>query len=248
MYNTPMNLKGESVLVTGGAKRIGKAIALAFAQRGCEVVLHYRNSQKEAEVVRAEIQAMGSVCRLVQADLSKAAKIDRMFEKEKAALSKVSILINSASFFYPTPLATVSRAFWNEFMETNLIGPFELARRVGLALKASGRPGLIVNITDRSSRRPYVDHIPYCASKAALENLTRTLALELAPNIRVNSVAPGAILFPDSYTEEEKRKIIDLVPLKRAGEAKDIAEACVFVAEADYINAITLTVDGGRSI
>lgn len=253
-----MDLKGRTVLVTGAAKRIGKSIALAFAQKGADILLHYNHSAGEAEDTRKEILKLGVTCRLVKADLGKPSGPDEFFKNAGALLDRVSVLVNSASVFHETPLEKVSRGDWDQNLSLHLIAPFELARRIGLRIKAADESpsgptarraggGVIVNITDSSILRPYRGHAPYLASKAALANLTKTLAVELSPHVRVNSVAPGAILFPDGYSEEEKAKIVAGIPMKRAGRPENVADACVFLAEADYVNGISLNVDGGRT-
>lgn len=243
-----MDLKGKTVLVTGGAKRIGRFIAIAFARRGSDILLHYRSSAAEAEATRREILGLGAACELLQADLASKREIDALFRSHAGQLGTVTVLVNSASVFYPTPLETVNETHWREFIGSNLEGPFYLSQKIGLALAAARRSGLIVNITDWTTiARPYKDHVPYLASKAGLEMLTRALAVELAPHVRVNAVAPGAILFPESYTDKERDAVLRLIPLGREGKPEDIAEACVFMAEADYLNGITLAVDGGRS-
>ena len=242
-----MELKGKTVLITGAAKRIGRAVALAFAQKGADILLHFYRSPAEAEETRKEILKFGVACHLVKADLGKASGSDELFKSAGPHLDRVSVLVNSASTFRETPVESVSRADWDQNLSLHLIAPFELARRIGLRIKAAGEPGVIVNITDSSVLRPYRGHVPYLASKAALANLTKTLAVELSPHVRVNSVAPGAVLFPDGYSEEEKAKIVAGIPMKRAGRPEDVAQACVFMAEADYVNGTSLSVDGGRT-
>jgi len=243
-----MDLKGSTVFVTGAAKRIGKAIALAFAERGARLVVHYHTSEQEAGEVCDQICALGAPePLLICADLSDPAEIDLLFERNPE-IGDISVLINSASIFYKTPIKEATPRNWSDFMSTNVMGPFYLARTIGLRLKEQKRDGLIVNLTDRSAKRPYADYAPYCASKAALENVTRSLAEELAPTVRVNSVAPGAILFPENYGQAEKDAILKAVPLGRAGKPEDIAAACLFLAESDYVNGTTITVDGGRSL
>ncbi len=244
-----MDLKGKTVLVTGGAKRIGRVIAAAFAKKGAHILLHYRSSAAEAEEAKREILSLSVSCELVRADLAQKSEIDALFKAHAKSLAAVSVLVNSASVFYATPLESVNEKHWKEFLSTNLEGPFYLSREIGLGLVKAGRDGVIVNITDWTTlARPYKDHAPYLASKAGLEMLTRALAVELAPRVRVNAVAPGAMLFPESYTEEEKKAVTRAIPLGRPGKPEDIAEACVFLAESDYLDGITLAVDGGRSV
>jgi len=243
-----MDLKGRAVLVTGAAKRIGRTIALAFAARGARLLLHYHTSEREALETSDEVAKIsGQDPVLICADLSDPAEFKRLFDRH-AELSEVSVLINSASIFHKTPLSEITESDWRDLLWTNTVGPFFLAQKVGLSLKKRDAEGLIVNITDRAAKRPYRDYLPYCASKAALENVTRALAEELAPKVRVNSVAPGAVLFPEAYGDKEKEAVIKQVPLGRAGSPEDVAAACLFLADNDYVNGQTITVDGGRTL
>jgi pteridine reductase len=241
-----MDLKGKTVFVTGGAKRVGLAIARAFADRGADLVLHYRRSEAEALAARDDIRRRGVRCEVVRGDFADPAEAEAFAAREAALLAKASVLVNSASVFPRTPLGSVTAAQWREVLSVNVLAPFFLARTVGASLKAAGREGAILNVTDASVLRPYRDHAPYFASKAALANLTKALAWELAP-VRVNSVAPGAVLFPDGMGEAERKAIADGVPLRRAGSPEDVAAACVWLAASDYVNGATLAVDGGRT-
>jgi len=239
-----MELKTKKVLVTGGAKRIGRAIALAFAREGCGIALHYHRSREEAERTREEIAAFGVRCDLLSCDLTDLKAVRAMLEAESKIVEQVSVLVNSASLFYPN----VSRCEDEKLFAIHYEAPLCLSRAVGLRLKEHGENGAIINITDAMLRRPVAGYENYFASKAALENLTRALSVELAPTVRVNAVAPGCILFPDGYSEERQKAILEKIPLKRKGEPEDIAQACVFLAKVDYVNATTLAVDGGRSL
>jgi len=243
-----MELRGKTVMVTGGAKRIGKSIALAFAEKGCDVVLHYNRSSREAEGTRGEIEKLGVKCSLVQCDLTDASSLDKMLEENKEIPSRVSILINCASLFQETPLETLSKKDSEKLFAVHYEAPLKLAKTIGLRLKKENQEGAIINITDAMLRYPYPHHDAYFASKGALATLTKALVLELAPTVRINAVAPGCILFPEDYPEEKKTGILKAIPLKRQGTPEEIASACIFLAEMDYINGVTLTVDGGRTL
>ena len=242
-----MELKGRTVLVTGGAKRIGRSIALAFAREGCDILLHHHTSEDAAQAAAAEVRGHGVSCIVLRADLSEPSEIDAMFSRH-AELLRTDILVNSASVFFKTPTGSVDRKIWERFFRVNLEAPFDLAGRIGGELLRAGREGVIINITDRYARHPVSGYLPYCASKAALENITRSLAADLAPLVRVNAVAPGAILFPEGSKEEDMKRVLKSVPLRRAGSPEDIAAACVFLSQNGFINGITLTVDGGASL
>lgn len=243
-----MDLKGKTVLVTGGARRVGRAIALAFAEKGSRLLVHYRGSEKEAAETRSAIETKGADCRLLKGDFAAAGGIESFLDRHGEAVGSASVVVNSASVYTRTPLEEVRRAHWEEFFSVHVLAPFFIARFVGLRLKAARAEGVVINVTDSGLRRPYRHYAPYFASKAALENLTRSLARELEPTVRVNSVAPGAVLFPEAYSEAEKTAVIAQVPLKRAGTPADIAAACVFIAENDYLNGAAFAVDGGRSL
>lgn len=241
-----MQLRGKIALVTGAAKRIGRQIALALAQKGANLVLHCHSSETQAKELASEIKALGVGCDLLKADLSETAQVLTMAGQ---ALSKkpVDILVNSASIFYKTPLAGVKESDWEAFIATNLKAPFLLSKEIGLAM-AKGQGGRIINIVDWSGFKPYKDYAPYCASKGGLITLTKALARDLAPKVTANAVAPGPVLAPSDMSEEEKNAIASTTALGRWGEPQDVANAVVFLAESDFINGTVLVVDGGRSL
>jgi len=243
-----MKIKGRTVLITGGAKRIGKTIAFEFAKQGANILLHYNKSKDEALQTQSEIHNLNVKCDLISFDFTHEDAFESVLNKQKVLLSNVSILINSASIFYPTSIEELTGKDWDPFIQTHLKGPQELSKRVGLSLKEKNDTGLIINITDVSLLKPAKDYLPYNCSKAALEQMTKLLAAELAPNVRVNAIAPGAILFPESHNEEQQKNIIAKVPLRKKGDPLDIANACIFLAENDYLDGITLHVDGGRHL
>ena len=241
-----MELAGKTALVTGGAKRVGKAIALELAKKGAHIALHYHGSEKDALATAVEIRSLGVECFPVKANLDSAAEITRMAADTEKRFKKIDILVNSASLYFKTPLENASEADWDRLMSVNLKAPFLLSVELGHRMKKEG--GVIVNIADWSGFRPYKDFAAYCASKGGLLTLTKSLARDLAPKVRVNAVAPGPVLPPPDMDDAEKEAIAKTTALGRWGSPIDIANAVVFLSENDYVNGIVLVVDGGRSI
>lgn len=236
-------------LVTGAARRIGASIAQTLHHSGFNIVLHYRNSMGEAAKLCAELNGQrpdSALC--VQADLLCTGRLPELIERCLEKWQRLDALINNASSFYPTPVGTIDEAAWNDLVGSNLKAPLFLSQAAAPYLKASG--GGIVNIVDVHAERPMRKHVVYSAAKAGLASLTRSLARELAPEVRVNGVAPGAILWPEHEMPEETREsILQRVPLQRAGNPEDIALAVKFLLlEAPYITGHILPVDGGRSL
>lgn len=242
-----MIIQGKKALVTGGARRVGKVIALALAKKGAEIVLHYHRSKEEALVTQSEIKALGVHCHLVQADLAQPEHVERLTREMAANQINPDILVNSASIFYRTPLETATERDWDTFMDTNLKSYFLLSRLLGLRMKNAGG-GKIINIADWSGFRPYRDYAPYCASKGGLITLTKALARDLAPTVTVNAVAPGPVMMPEDMSEAEKEKIAEKTALGRWGKPEDVASAVLFLLENEYMTGAVLVVDGGRSI
>lgn len=242
-----MDIKGKTVLVTGAAKRVGRAIALALATRGAHIVLHYRSSEKEAKSTAAEVTSLGVKCTLAQADLSKSADIAKMLDGFKKSSVSLDVLVNSASLYFKTPVQSAGEKEWDELMDANLKAPYLLSVAAGRDMAARGG-GKIINIADWSGLRPYKDFIAYCASKGGLITLTRSLARDFAPNVYANAVAPGPVLAPPDMSDAEKEAIAKTTALGRWGKPEDVASAVVFLVENDFINGIVLVVDGGRSI
>lgn len=239
--------RGRVAIVTGAARRIGATIARALHARGLDVVIHYRGSADEAEALRDELldRRRGSVA-LVQADLAEHAAPERIRDAALEAFARIDVLVNNASAFYPTPVGSAKPAQWDELMASNLRAPFFLAQ--ACAAELSAREGAIVNMVDIHGLVPLPNHPVYSQAKAGLIAQTRALARELAPEVRVNGVAPGAILWPESeQSPEAGREILERVPLQRQGRPEDIAGAVAFLAlDAPYITGQILAVDGGR--
>jgi pteridine reductase len=236
-------------LITGASRRVGASIATALHQRGLNVVVHYRKSADDAQALAASLNTLraDSACAM-NADLSDAQQAHALIEQTVQHFGALDVLVNNASSFYATPLEQVTAAQFDELMGANLKGPLFLSAAAAKELRPRG--GAIINITDIHARHPLEQHAIYCATKAGLESLTRSLARELAPEVRVNAVAPGAILWPENTTaDDEKTKIIDGTELKRLGAPKDIAGAVVYLAlDAGYSTGQILSVDGGRTV
>lgn len=242
-------LTGRLALITGAAARIGAEIARTLHAQGMDLALHYRRSETQALALREALERdrPGSVL-LVQADLGDTAALPGMIERVAAFRGRLDLLVNNASSFYPTPIDTATQAQWDDLLGANLKGPFFLCQAAAAWLRASG--GAIVNLVDIHAERPLKDHPIYCMAKAGNAMMVRALARDLGPTVRVNGVAPGAILWPEQgLGEEAQRKILARTALGRAGTPADIARAVLFLArDADYITGQIINVDGGRSV
>lgn len=243
------SLAGRTALVTGGARRLGAAIATAFHGAGANVVIHYRGSRDAAEALAARLEAVRPACTaLVQADLLETASLPGLVERAAAAFGGLEILVNNASSFYPTPVGEITEAHWDELIGSNLKAPLFLSQAAAPWLRR--RDGLIINMVDIHARRPLAAHPVYCAAKAGLEMLTYSLARELGPAIRVNGIAPGAILWPESgVTDQDKAATVAGIPLGRTGGPEDITACALYLArEGGYVNGQVIAVDGGRHL
>jgi pteridine reductase len=243
-------VQGKVVLITGGAKRVGAATCRRLHSAGANLMLHYRVSAGEARLLQAELnhQRKDSVA-LIQADLLDTAKLPAMVEQTVQSFGRLDALVNNASSFFQTPVGEITAAAWEDLIGTNLRAPLFLAQAAAPALRKA--LGAIVNITDIHAERPLKNYVVYSVAKAGLVGLTRSLARELAPEVRVNAVAPGPILWPDdeSFDELSRQRIISHTPLKREGTPEDIAKAVHFLlADATYVTGETINVDGGRHV
>lgn len=242
------SLAGKWALVTGAARRVGAEIATTLHTQGAGVAIHYRGSADHALALAQQLNDRRPNSALaVQADLVQTSQLGGLMDAVLAHAGRLDILINNASSFYPTPLASITEAQWTDLIGTNLKAPLFLSQAALPHLKATR--GVIINIVDIHAVRPLRDHTAYGAAKAGLAFLTRALARDLAPDIRVNGVAPGAILWPDGgVTDSMRDTVLRQIPLKRVGEPADIA-ACVLylVRDAGYVTGQIIAVDGGRS-
>jgi len=242
-------LDGKVVLITGAAHRIGATTARTLHAVGANIVLHYRNSAAGAEALQAELNNLrADSVALVQGDLHDTTALPQLVEQAYAAWGRLDVLINNASTFYPTPVGSVTEEQWNDLMGSNLKAPFFLAQAAAPHLKTER--GCIVNIVDIHADRPLKEHPVYSMAKAGLVMMTKSLACELGPEVRVNAIAPGAILWPENDMDDStKTRIIERTFLKRQGSPQDIARAALFlIRDADYTSGQILKVDGGRSL
>lgn len=243
-------LHNKTILVTGAAKRVGAAIARRLHQAGANLTLHYRSSEREAHALQSELnlQRANSVM-LVKADLQEVAGLAEIVKTCVDRFGSLDALVNNASAFYPTPVGTISADDWNELVGANLKAPLFLSQAAAPYLKKNG--GCIVNITDIHAERPLKNYVVYSVAKAGLVGLTKSLARELGPEVRVNAVAPGPIAWPEdgSFDEVTRQRVISHTLLKRIGEPDDIARAVYYlIAEAPYVTGQIIAVDGGRSV
>ncbi len=236
------------VLITGAAHRVGAAVAEALHAEGFNLVLHYRQSKDAAQALHIKLNTRrtGSAA-LVQGDLLDTVKLPKLVQQAVDIWGRLDVLINNASTFYPTPVGEVTEAQWDDLMGSNLKAPFFLAQAAAPALAT--HHGCIINMADIHAERPLKGYPVYSAAKAGLVMLTKALARELGPGIRVNAVAPGPVLWPDNLAEETKQHIQSRTALKRAGHPSDVARAILFlIRDAGYITGQVIAVDGGRSI
>lgn len=244
-------LAGKKALVTGAGVRLGRAIALALAEAGAWVAVHHHRSNAGAQQVVARIVEGKRDAFAVRADLSQPDDVERMFEQVDAKFEgTLDILVNSAGIMERADAADITPERWQRLFALNVESALWCAQHARTRMLANATPGgAIVNVTDISAARPWRGYAHYCASKAALESLTKSLALEWAPGIRVNAVAPGAVLLPDATPAEEAARLQAAIPAGRLGSAEDVAETVVFLAGGpQYVTGQVIAVDGGRSI
>ena len=242
-------LTGKVALITGAARRLGAVIARTLHANGMKLILHYRSSQTEAQQLQQELNGIreNSVV-LIQADLLHTAKLTSIVQKAEHVWGRLDVLINNASSFFPTPIGTVDEQQWNDLIGTNLKAPFYLSQAATRAL--TNTKGCIINIVDVHAERPLKTYSVYSVAKAGLVMLTKALARELGPKVRVNAVAPGVILWPERGIDDvTKQRIISRTALKREGSPQDVARAVLFlIRDADYTSGDVIKIDGGRGL
>ena len=240
---------GKTALITGGARRIGAVIARTLHQAGMNLALHYRASAAAATALQEELHCLrpDSVI-LLQVDLQDTARLPVLVEQAAARWGRLDLLVNNASNFYPSPLGTATEAQWDELMASNLKAPFFLAQAAAPWLQAV--QGSIINMLDIYAQRPLENYPIYCTAKAGLAMLTQSLAWELSPAVRVNGIAPGAILWPEEgLSETAQAQMLSRIPLRRRGDPEDIARTLLFlVGDGGYITGQIIAVDGGRTL
>ncbi len=243
-------MQGKVVLITGGAKRVGAASARLLHAAGANLMIHYRSSATEARALQAELNALrADSVALIQADLLDIGGLPALVNQTVATFGGLDVLLNNASSFYPTPVGTIAEKDWADLMGSNLKAPLFLSQAAAHELKK--RRGCIINITDIHADRPMKSYVVYSVAKAGLVGLTKSLARELAPEVRVNGIAPGPIMWPEgdsNFDEVSRQRIISHTMLKRAGDPSDIALAVRFFAmDTHFVTGQILAVDGGRS-
>jgi pteridine reductase len=242
-----MSLSEKSALVTGAANRLGAQIARTLHQNGANLIIHYRNSAAAAQALARELnQARADSVQTFAADLATDTGIDRLAEQACTAFGGLHLLVNNASSYYPTPFGEIDQHSWDDLIASNYKAPLFLAQACYPALKHAH--GSIVNMVDIYASRPLSGHSVYCSAKAANQMLVKSLALELAPEVRVNGIAPGSMLWPEKADNDDAQRQaqLDEVPLKRLGGAQAIADSVLFLAANDYITGEVIRVDGGR--
>lgn len=243
-----MSERRHIALITGSAKRVGRAIALELARAGADVAVHCHHSVDEAHATARDVEALGRRACVIQADLTDADAPGRIVAETVDRLGGLSVLVNNASIWEPTVLDELSQASWDEHLTTNLTAPAMLARAAWPHLRMKS-PGFVINICDFLGERPWDRYIAYCVSKGGLMTLTKVLARAMAPDVLVNGLSPGVVLLPPDADEKDRQAAVKRVPLDRIGDADDIARAARFLIEqGHYITGQIINVDGGRSL
>jgi len=243
-----MRLQDSVVLITGGAKRVGQAIALGLAKRGARVAFSYLTSARDAGETQRRLEREGTEALAIRADVSKTGDVKRMVETVGRTWGRLDVLVNSAANFHRTPFTALTDADWDRTMDTNLKGPFLCALHASRLMRRGGR-GKIINFADWAGVRPYRDYLPYCVSKAGVIGLTKALAKELAPQISVMAIAPGPILAPEGMSAAARSRVAARTLLNRWGSPADIVNTVVFLIEGtDFMTGSVVFVDGGELI
>ena len=240
-----MELRGASALITGGGHRLGRAIALRLAEAGADVAITYLSSAAAARDTVRDIHACGVRGLALRADASNDAHIRRMLAQVVAAFGRVDVWVANAGVFRRTPLAAVTQRDWDDMIRLNFATFLTPSRHIGPLMRRQGS-GCIVALTDVAALRPWADYIPYCVAKRAVLALAQGLATRLAPQVRVNAIAPGPVLFPPDFPRAARAREIARTRLRRAGDASDISAAVRYLATNDYVTGTVLPVDGGR--
>lgn len=243
-----MNLKNKVVLITGGVVRVGRAISLELNKTGAKIFCQYFSSSDSALSLKEEVENIGGNIHLFQSDLSDQKGIKQTVDEVIRIYGRIDILINNAALFFRTPLGNVKEKDWDTLHTLNLKSPFFLAQAVSKFM-IEQKSGKIINIADAGAETPFPAYIPYSISKAGIINMTKGLAKALAPNIQVNCISPGPVMFPESYSEEDRNFALEQTLLKREGSAEDIAKTARFLLEgSDFITGAVIPVDGGRHV
>lgn len=237
-------LEGRVALVTGAGRRVGRAIALALAEDGAHIAVHYNGSEAGAAETVALIQKIGGTAHALRADLSSALAPEPLVHEVIACFGRLDLLVNSAASMLRTPIDTVTPEQWDEIFSLNLRAPFFLSRAAARVMPEQG--GAIINLSDHMGFESWPSFVPHGVAKAGVSAMTHALAAVLAPRVRVNAIAPGAVLAPDGWAQADQQRFIDDTPLARLGTPDDVVHAVRYLATASYVTGETLFVDGGR--
>jgi pteridine reductase len=241
-----MDLEGRAALVTGAGRRLGRAIAVALGGRGMHVGVHYGSSAAGAREAASEIERGGGRAVCLQADLTQADAPAALVDAAVRAMGRLDVLVNSAAVMVRTPVGEVTPAAWDSMLALNLRAPFFASQAAAPHL--ARHRGAIVNLADLAAFESWPAYVPHGISKAGVVQMTRALARALAPDVRVNAVAPGTVLVPEGWPEDTARRLVATTPLRRLGAPEDVTRAVIFLLESDYVTGETIVVDGGRHV
>jgi pteridine reductase len=240
------DLAGRVALVTGAGRRVGRALAIALGARGMHVIVHYHASSAGAEETVRLITRAGGSGEPMQADLGRAADAERLVDQAVAARGSLHVLVNSAAVMLRTPLGETTAEQWDAMFALNVRAPYFLSQRAAPALRAAR--GSIINIADLAALETWPAYVPHGLTKASVVQMTRALARVLAPEVRVNAIAPGVVLLPEGWSEEDAERLRSTTPLRRIGSPEDVAGAMLYLLDAGFVTGEVLTVDGGRHV
>jgi len=241
-----MNIKDSVVLITGAAVRVGRTAALTLAEKGAHIAFSYYLDDEPWQQTRADIEALGVQCLAVQTEIRSAESVQHLVEATVKQFGRLDVLINNASIWLKAPFLEITEEEWDLALDVNLKGPFLASQKAAPYMLQNG--GVIINITDLSAFQVWPEYAHHAASKAGLVSLTKSLAAELAPTVRVNAIAPGTVLLPPGHTEAKRRWAEEKSVLKRVGTPEDVARLMVFLIENDFTTGAVYFVDGGRSL
>jgi len=241
-----MDLAGRAALVTGAGRRLGRAIALALGARGMRVAVHYNASADGADETAALIRDAGGEARVLGADLTVVRDCEQLVDAAAVAFGALDVVVNSAAMMVRTPVGEVTAEQWDEMFALNLRAPFFIAQRAAPHLARVH--GAIVNIADLAAFETWPAYVPHGITKAGVVQMTRALARTLAPDVRVNAIAPGAVLLPDDWDDDSAERLVATTPLARLGSPDDVVQAVLYLLEAEYVTGETIVVDGGRHV
>lgn len=246
-----MQLRGKVALVTGAGRRVGREIAAALAREGARSAIHYHESRGGADDLRDEIRSAGGEAEVFQADLQHVDAAERLIADVVERFGGIDVLVNSAAVMLRTPVGAVTPEDWDAMFALNLRAPFFLSQAAARAMgwgdaNLKGRGGVIINIADLAAYESWIGYVPHAITKAGIVRMTKSLAKVLGPTIRVNAIAPGAVLLPEDFSEAQAAHLAETSPLRRLGEPSDVSDAVLYLVRAEFVTGETIIVDGGR--